>query len=436
MTRPLAAWNPLDWSLLHGPVPYALLAAGSGALLGLAVSTSPRWWSRLLPGAVLLAAALTVLLVYAVDHWWRPFPDRLPRTVTVWIGVAVLGLTLAAFRLPALRWPGRAAALVAAALVVAMAANQVNRHYAQYPTLRAMLAPRTEALATGREPVTVTAPPGRTLSEVWRPPAGMPARGTLSSVTIPGTRSGFKARDAYVYLPPAYLTSPRPLLPVVLLMGGQPGGPADWVNSGGLQQVLDDFAAAHQGLAPVVVVADPIGSTLGNTLCMDSRIANAQTYLAVDVPDWIHTHLQTATGRGALSAGGISFGGTCALQLAVNAPQVFGTFLDMSGQQEPTLGSHELTVRTAFGGDEAAFDAVDPVHVMARRSFPDTAALFLVGASDGEFGPQQQVIHAAAVRSGMRTTFETVPGGHNWSAFHLGLARYIPWVAQQTGLTR
>ncbi|WP_371497301.1 alpha/beta hydrolase-fold protein [Kitasatospora sp. NBC_00374] len=435
MARPFAAWNPLDWSLVHGPVPYVLLVLGFGALLGLAVSTGPRWWTRRLPCAVLVAAAASALVVHTVDAWWRPFPDDLPREVAVWIGVALLGLALAAFRLPPLRWPGRIGAVAAALLVVLMAANQVNRYYVQYPTARAMLAPETEPLTTGRDERTVTAPPGRTLSEVWQAPAQMPATGTLSAVPIPGRASGFEARDAYVYLPPAYLTSPRPLLPVTVLIAGQPGGPADWVNSGGLKQVLDDFAAAHQGLAPVVVV-DPIGSTLGNTLCMDSRIARAQTYLAVDVPGWIHSHLQTATGRTRQSVGGISFGGTCALQLAVNAPEVYGSFMDMSGQLEPTLGTHAETVDQAFGGDEAAFDAVDPVHVTARRSFPDTAALFLVGASDAEFGPQVRTVHAAAVRAGMRTTFETVPGGHNWAAFHLGLTRYIPWLAQQTGLTR
>ncbi|MEV4614025.1 alpha/beta hydrolase-fold protein [Kitasatospora sp. NPDC049258] len=436
MARPLAGWNPLDWSLIHGPVPYTLLVLGFGALCGLALSTGAHWWSRWLPCAVVLAVLLTLLVVYAVDDWWKPFPDALPRDVTVWIGVALLGLCLAGFRLPPLRRPGRLGVVLAAVLVLLMAANQVNRHYVQYPALRAMLAPETQALTTGKDARTVTAPPGRTLSEVWQPPAGMPAKGTLSAVTIPGARSGFTARDAYVYLPPAYQVSPRPLLPVVVLMSGQPGGPADWINSGGMPEVLDSFAAAHQGLAPVVVVADPIGSSLNNTLCMDSRIAMAQTYLSVDVPDWIHSHLQTGSGRTRWSIAGGSFGGTCAIQLALNAPQVYGSFLDLSGQAEPTLGSHAGTVAKAFGGDEAAFDAVDPVHLMARQRFPDTAGLFLVGTGDAEFRPQQEKMYAAAVQAGVQATFETVPGGHDWSTFHTAMARYVPWVARQTGLTR
>ncbi|WP_441245885.1 alpha/beta hydrolase [Kitasatospora sp. McL0602] len=438
MSRPTAAWNPIDWSLTHGVIPYAILAIGCAALLALAVSGTRHWWSRRLPCAVVIAAALATLIQIAVDDWWQVLPDGLPYEVTGWLGVGILGLCLAAFRMPTLRWRGRAGAVVAAALVVLMSASQINREFDQYPTLRVLLAPwigKTEKLTTGRVSSVVTAPPGRPLSEVWHRPANLPAKGTISTAPVPGVKSGFNARDAYVYLPPAYQADPRPLLPVLVLMAGQPGSPADWVNSGGLQDQMDAFAAKHDGLAPIVVVADQTGSTWGNSLCMDSRIAKAQTYLAQDVPDWVHTHLQTATGRTSWAIGGLSLGGTCSLQLGVNAPQVYGSFLDISGQEEPTLGSHDKTVQEAFGGDEAAFDAVDPLHVMARQRFPDTAASFVVGASDGEYGPQQAKVYAAAVKAGMKAKAGTVPGGHDWNTFRAGLGDNIPWLAQQTGLT-
>ncbi len=439
MSRPIAAWNPLDWSLTHGLLPYAVLVIGAAALLALAVSRASHWWTLLLPAALVLAAGLSVLVQVSVDDWWQPFPDSLPHDVTFWIGLGLLGVCLAAFRLPALRWRGRGAAVLAALLVLLMSSSQVNRYFDQYPTFRVLLAPwigKTEALTTGRAGATVTAPPGRVLADVWHKPAGLPAKGTISSTPIPGTKSGFKARSGFVYLPPAYQAEPRPLLPVLVLMAGEPGAPADWANSGNLKDQLDGFAAAHQGLAPVVVVADQTGGTFDNTLCMDSRIAKAQTYLAQDVPDWVHAHLQTATGRTAWSIGGLSLGGTCSLQLAVNAPEVYGSFIDISGQDEPTLGSHAKTVNAAFGGDEAAFDAVDPIHVMARTRFPDTAGVFVVGASDGEYGPQQAKVYAAAVKAGMKVKAMTVPGGHDWNTFRAGLGNNLPWLAQQTGLIR
>ncbi|MEU6238426.1 alpha/beta hydrolase-fold protein [Kitasatospora sp. NPDC047058] len=433
-------WNPIDWSLIHGPIPYAVLAAGWGALIALAVSRGRTWWSRRLPAALLLAAVLTKLLGIVVDDWWHPFPEGLPRYVTWWIATAVLGLCLAGFRAP--RLPGARRKLFAfggAALVLLMSSSQVNRGFEQYPSGRVMLAPflsKTQQLTTGKDTKTISPPPGQVLEDVWHAPPGLPAKGTVSKTPIPGTKSGFKARDGYVYLPPAYQASPRPLLPVVVLLGGQPGVPEDWVNTAQLNETLDAFAAKHQGLAPIVVMPDQLGSTWNNTLCFDSKIARVQTYLAEDVPAWVHQNLQAAKGRGSWSIGGASMGGTCALQLAVNAPDVYGSFLDMSGQEEPTLGTRAQTVAAAFDGDDAAFEAVDPLTVMARRKFPDTAGAIVVGKTDDEFRGQQEKVYQAALAAGMKAKFDLMPGGHGWVIFRPGIVDQLPWLAQQTGLIR
>ncbi|MFE2724561.1 alpha/beta hydrolase [Kitasatospora sp. NPDC059327] len=427
-------WNPIDWPLTQGPIPYAVLAAGWASLVLLALTRDRRWRGRRPLGAVLLALTLTVLVKVVVDDWWHPFPEGLPDYVLRWIGLALLAISLAGFRAPLLSGRRRLYAAGGAALVLLMAASQVNRGFDQYPSARMMLAPKTQALTTGKTPQTVSPPPGKALADVWQAPAGLPDKGTVSSAPIPGTKSGFDARDAYVYLPPAYQASPRPLLPVLVLLAGQPGSPSDWVTSGGLQQRMDAFAAEHQGLAPIVVMADQIASSMGNTLCMDSRIAKAQTYLAEDVPDWIRTHLQTATGRTSLAIGGMSLGGTCSLQLAVNAPQVYGAFLDISGQAEPDLGGHAETVGKAFGGDEAAFAAVNPANLMATRSYPDTAGVFAVGAGDAAFRPQQEAMYAAARQAGMKVEFQPIPGGHSWWVFRDALEQNLPWLAKQTGL--
>ncbi|MFF7455176.1 alpha/beta hydrolase [Kitasatospora sp. NPDC008115] len=429
-------WNPLDWPLTHGPVPYAVLAAGWAALALLVLSRDRRWLGLRPIGAALLAVAVTGAIKVVVDGWWHPFPEGTPDYVLGWVALAVLALALAGFRAPLL--PGRQRFLAAggAVLVVLMAASQVNRGFDQYPTARVMLAPRTQALTTGKAPEVVTAPAGKVLEEVWRAPAGLPAQGTVSTTPIPGTKSGFDARDAYVYLPPAYQASPRPLLPVLVLMAGQPGNPSDWVNSGAMQERLDAFAADHQGLAPIVVMVDQIATMWGNSLCMDSKVARAQTYLAEDVPDWIRGHLQTATGRTALAIGGASLGGTCALQLAVNAPQVYGSFIDISGQDEPTLGSHGETVGKAFDGDEKAFEAVNPANLMATRQYPETAGVFAVGAGDDDFRPQQETMFAAAQKAGMKVEFQPIPGGHSWAVFREALDRNLPWLGRQTGMIR
>src|SRR5206468_4334536 len=160
----------------------------------------------------------------------------------------------------------------------------------------------------------VSAPPGGTLADVWQPPSTMPTVGMVSKVHIPGVHSRFKARAGYLYVPPAYLVSPRPLLPVVVLVAGQPGSPVHWVNWMHLADTLDGYARAHKGLAPVAVVVDDLGSLMGNPLCVDSPLGNAQSYLTQDVPAWIRANLQVSTDHQSWFIGGYSDGGTCSLQ--------------------------------------------------------------------------------------------------------------------------
>ncbi|WP_372405847.1 alpha/beta hydrolase [Streptomyces luteireticuli] len=439
ITYTVIAAGPLDWSLVTGWIPVVLIVLGLAALAALLLSRRRRWWTRWAPAAVLLAVLVTLALRWAVDDWLQPFPDPLPADVVLWTGVAVLGVCLALFRIPLLRPRYWAGAVLCGLLVVLLGASQINRHFDQYPTARSALntwLTKTTKLsdATGTAGPTLAVPPGKALSDVWRPPPDLPKDGTLSRSAIPGTRSGFRARDAYVYLPPAYRTTPRPLLPVIVLMAGQPGSPDDWINSGRLVDMMNTFAAAHRGLAPVVVVADPLGSQFANTLCMDSRLGNVQTYLATDVPDWIRAHLQVAAPRTSWVISGISFGGTCSLQLGVNAPQVYGVINDISGQEAPTLGSRKKTIDKAFGGDAAAFERVNPLDVMARERFPDTRAAFIAGRSDSTYGPQQRKVYEAAVAAGMKAEWVELPGGHSWQVWRPGLERQLPWIARQTGM--
>ena len=199
------------------------------------------------------------------------------------------------------------------------------------------------------EPSTVDRPPGRALSTVWRPPAGMPSIGAVSEVVIPTDLVPLPRPVSVVVPTPAYLATPRARLPVLVLISGQPGTPRDWLEGGRLVPMMNSFAAAHAGLAPVVVMPDALGASLANPLCLDSRLGRAATYLAVDVPAWVRTHLQVDPDPRVWAVGGLSAGGTCALQLATTLPQVYPTFVDISGQAEPTLGDRARTVAAAFG---------------------------------------------------------------------------------------
>jgi len=279
------------------------------------------------------------------------------------------------------------------------------------------------------------AKPGQALASIWHPPRGMPTTGAVYQVSIPGVRSGFAARPGYIYLPPAYLARPRPQLPVLVLLAGQPGDPRAWVDSGRIQAMMDDFAKRHDGLAPVVIMPDDLGSEFANPLCLNSRLGDVQTYLTVDVPDWVTSHLQVRPPAQGWAIGGFSEGGTCAIQLSTQAPRLYPFFVDISGQLEPTLGSRQLTISKAFGGDAAAFARVDPIVVLARTRFPRNAGVFVGGANDRVYTPQQRTMYLAARHAGMNVTFMELPGGHDWRVWRGGLEHNVAWLASRLGIT-
>ena len=452
--------NPLDWPLIAGPLPAILrisallavawLVAGRNApgrrFLRRGASegstggkVSVRWLAICVPVIAIAAGGVVALLTWLTDNVWRPFPDLLPFTIVLWSWVALAGVMLASARQPLLRtWPRRAAAIAAGVFVLVAAANQVNVAFQAYPSLRIALAPWLDPkpLFTKTARITeVIARPGQALDSIWHPPPAMPKTGAVYQVNIPGVRSGFAARPGYIYLPPAYLATPRPQLPVLVLLAGQPGDSRNWLDSGQLQAMMDGFAARHGGLAPIVVMPDDLGSTFANPLCLNSRLGNAATYLTVDVPDWITSHLQVRPPGQGWAVGGLSMGGTCAIQLATQAPRLFRFFVDISGQDEPTLGSRQRTISRAFGGNAAAFARVDPIVVLARTRFPHNAGVFVVGADDRVYTPQQRIMYLAARHAGMTVTFMELPGGHTWGLWRDGLASNVAWLAGQLGIT-
>jgi S-formylglutathione hydrolase FrmB len=427
----------LDASVLSGVLPAIISLAGVLAMGSLLIRSSRAWWRRAVPTCVVGSATVVVVADLGLQVW-QPFPDPLPVRILFWAGFGILGLALAVAGAPSASWPRRAALVPAVLLTLMFSATQINSFYGYRPTLGSALgiaavAETNFAELSGRKPIALTVP-DVPLARSWRPPVGMPTTGQVTRVTIEGVRSQFHARPASVYLPPAYLTSPRPLLPVLVLIAGQPGGPQDWLIAGTLVKAMDSFAAAHAGLAPIVIVPDATGSALGNPLCLNSKLGNAETYLAQDVPDWVKSNLQVDPDTRHWAIGGFSYGGTCALQLAVGQPQLYPSFLDISGQQEPTLGNRAETVRAAFDGSEAQFRAVNPVDILATSRFPATAGFIAVGTNDREYGPQAERVADAARNAGIAIQLLHLQGGHSWVIATEALRTALPWLASRANL--
>ena len=453
-----------DLRLVDGPVLWIAWAAGAagsayllwhGARRRSGNSAAPRVLDSLLPAAaaILAAAALLDGVHWLMIYAFSVFPEELPREVLAWSLLPLTALLLWALRLWGIwrpgpdrapgqersRHPARGTAVATGALlgVLLLSAVQINGYFGLNQTmsdLAGTAVARIQPLEDGlkRAP---GAPAGVSLAE-WNPPAGLPDGGVLRRAVIPGTSSGFESREAYIYLPPAYRTSPRPALPVLVLFSGQPGAPADWLTGGALRSRMDRYAAEHRGVAPVVVVVDPNGSASGNTLCMDSSIARADTFLAADVPAWINRTLDVAPDPSQWAAGGFSFGGTCAMQMVTRHPDIYSSALAFSSEKEPALAKErEKTIAAAFGGDTEEFDRQTPLRLMKDNRFDGHAIYFAAGERDPEFIGYMDQLSEAARSAGFTVEAHRIPGaGHSWETASKALPGGLDFLASRWGI--
>ncbi|WP_066586508.1 alpha/beta hydrolase [Corynebacterium provencense] len=267
-----------------------------------------------------------------------------------------------------------------------------------------------------------------------------PKYGSVVTMPVPTPASGFAARDAQVYLPPAWFSEPRPALPVLVLMAGIPGAPSQWFGSGRVGDVAHRYQRTHGGLSPVVAVVDATGSTWGNPVCTDSPTAKVQTFLSKDVPSWLVGRFDADPDQSHWAIGGLSYGGTCALQVVANAPEAYGMFLDFSGERRPTAadGSHETTVREFYGGSQVAFAAANPEDLFHAHAsdgrYADVVGWFIAGKRDSSVRNDLSALADAAQAAGVDVTVQTVPGAHDFGTWREAIRRAFPAVAEHAGL--
>ena len=203
-----------------------------------------------------------------------------------------------------------------------------------------------------------------------------------------------------------------------------------------LETILDSFAAAHSGQAPIVVVPDQLGAPTKNPMCVDSPLGHSATYLTVDVPAWIRANLPVGANPVDWTIAGFSQGGTCSIQLGAAHPELFGNILDISGELVPQNGSTQQSITAGFGGDAAAYAAAAPTAILAARApYADLLALFAVGADDSRYLPWTQELAAAARSAGATTQVFVSPGtAHDWHTVQYACTQALPLIAARGGV--
>lgn len=425
------------WSLpiIDGPVPAIVYGTAGVLFLVLLIRRPRRAWILTVLIALLVGALIGGLIALVADLT-DAFGTDLPGAVFWWASVVFAGSALAIANLRRSKVWRKLVAIVGIVVFAVTGVIGVNAYYGLNPTLGSLF-----GVVTG-DPIVIPTnsssprPEAGPLYESFTPPADMPAKGKQGTQVIPATASGFDARPAGVYLPPAALVDDAPALPLVVMMMGFPGAPDPQY----IAAALDDLAAQNKGLAPIVIVADQIGPSGEDPACADSQAYGAaETYITKDVVDWARNNLNVIQDPEYWVIAGYSNGGGCAVKYLAKDPQTWKNLLDISGEEFPGSEDVDSVTSTIYGGSATAFEASKPINIMksaAPGTYDGITAVFTVGSQDPPFIPAAKAVSAEAKAVGMTTTYYEVPGaGHVVDALNGGLQKGLALLYPVLGLS-
>jgi S-formylglutathione hydrolase FrmB len=328
---------------MHGWLPVTVQVIAAVVLIAAVSRRSGRWQVRWLPWALIVGTAL------AASAYWYVASQGLsdnpaPHALWIWVGLTGFAAAVLVAGWRRSGWWRRGVSLAALPLTLLCAGLALNLWVGYFPTVQTAWNQLTAGpLPDQTDQVTVMA---------MQQERKIPPKGTVVPVDISDAASGFRHRGELVYLPPAWFaTNPAPKLPTLMMIGGEFNTPADWLRTGGAVKMLDDFAAAHHGNAPVVVFVDPGGAFNNDTECVNGSRGNSADHLTKDVVPYMVSHYGVSADRSKWGIVGWSMGGTCAVDLAVMHPDMFSAFEDIAGDIGPNSGNKDQTIARLFGGN-------------------------------------------------------------------------------------
>ncbi len=253
--------------------------------------------------------------------------------------------------------------------------------------------------------------------------------GVVVSVAIPSPVSGVGARGAEIFLPPQYFTAPPDFkFPVVYLYPGVPGTQIDWFTGGMAWQT---GLAAAKNDRPAILVSPSVAPSYGtDTECVNSQHGNWETYLAVDVPNWVASSSRSLVGATANATAGLSMGGYCAQMLALRHPDKFSMSGNFSGTTLPTYPGGMAALFGPGPNLVATTDSYNTNWIIQNVPASRTVNTWLeIGSHDDPaLIADEKQFNAAALALGMKSSFRftETPGAHSFYVWAECLADWLP----------
>lgn len=289
-------------------------------------------------------------------------------------------------------------------------------------------APSTSSTSsTSRELATGDAPDGTgagSLAMMMSGTAAPQSAATATPVVLPSyveqgtfvSASLKRSMPYYIYLPPSYLSHPEARYPVIYMLHGMSGTNTEWLGYGLVGRAHDMMAAGQISEFIIVLpqgdqgywVDHPNGGPLWGT------------YVARDLVSEVDNSYRTMADRGHRAIGGLSMGGSGALELAILYPNVFGT----AGADSPSL--HTYNTAPPFYGSQDYFNAHDPMYLYkAHPEIARTLKLYIDVGQQDAWMPAANSFQAVLQAGGVAYEWHLFPGGHEGTYWSTHVPDYL-----------
>jgi S-formylglutathione hydrolase FrmB len=216
------------------------------------------------------------------------------------------------------------------------------------------------------------------------------------------------------------------------MIGGERGGPGDWVRLGNAAKVSDAYAHRHHGFAPILVFTDATANFNNDTECVNGPRGNSADHLDEDIPHFVENTFGASKDPRQWAVAGFSMGGTCALDLVVEHPSTFAHFIDISGDLAPYTGDPAQTLHDLYGGNVTAEHANEALLVMhAHGPYLGVSGQFLTSTAELRHQHEAQEPSKAAAKVGIWSRVQISPGSHVWQFAGPAFAAAYPWLVSQ-----
>lgn len=242
------------------------------------------------------------------------------------------------------------------------------------------------------------------------------------SARIGAPRLDIPSRDAFIYLPPGYglPANAHRRYPVVYLLAGFPGRPADWMLAGGVPQAMTSLIE-HRQVGPMIVVApDPDGGFEHDSECLN-QVDGPQiaTYLTRTVVHYIDAHFRTLRERAGRAVGGMSSGGYCAVNLALRNQNVFSNIVAF----EPYGTPGRSVIGPILRGSQVLYRENSPEYYLPTMHFTRHFYAFMdAGAESASEIARVRALADQLAARGQTVAFRAEPSQtHTWKEASAGL---------------